>query len=225
MFPPPSGSGGVSGSIASNQVAVGTGTDTIGGDAGFTFNSTTKAVSLIRGINSTLTTDTGIAPSLSLAGQTGDSNSNVLLEFAGGGQILAFASSGGTIAAPTVSADGSLLGYIGFTGYDGTNWGDSGGIEMRVSGTAVSGNYAVPTKMNFGTSTDSSGFSVKMTLLSGGGLLIAATSNNAIQTGDTGDIVLGALKTTGAATGKKVVCVDTTTGKLYASSAGNSCAN
>jgi hypothetical protein len=54
-----------------------------------------------------------------------------------------------------------------------------------------------------------------------GGLTIGSSTNdpgvNQLQ-------VVG-LKTTGSAGGKKVVCVDTTTGVLYASSAGNSCAN
>lgn len=40
-----------------------------------------------------------------------------------------------------------------------------------------------------------------------------------------GGIEIGSLKTTGAATGKKVVCVDTTTGQLYASSSGTECLN
>lgn len=38
-------------------------------------------------------------------------------------------------------------------------------------------------------------------------------------------ILVENLKTTGAATGKKVVCVDTTTGQLYASSSATECAN
>ncbi len=40
-----------------------------------------------------------------------------------------------------------------------------------------------------------------------------------------GDFTISALKTTGAATGKKIVCVDTLTGKLYASSSNDTCAN
>lgn len=40
-----------------------------------------------------------------------------------------------------------------------------------------------------------------------------------------GHLLVLDLKTTGAATGKKVVCVDTTTGQLYASSSGTDCSN
>lgn len=40
-----------------------------------------------------------------------------------------------------------------------------------------------------------------------------------------GTVLIADLKTTGAATGKKVVCVDTTTGQLYASSTGVDCSN
>lgn len=40
-----------------------------------------------------------------------------------------------------------------------------------------------------------------------------------------GPILSDDLKTTGSASGKKVVCVDTTTGQLYASSTGTDCSN
>ncbi len=40
-----------------------------------------------------------------------------------------------------------------------------------------------------------------------------------------GSTTLDTLKTTGAATGKKVVCVDTANGKIYASSTGTDCSN
>ena len=40
-----------------------------------------------------------------------------------------------------------------------------------------------------------------------------------------GALIAGGLKTTGAASGKKVVCVDTSTGQLYASSTGVDCSN
>lgn len=40
-----------------------------------------------------------------------------------------------------------------------------------------------------------------------------------------GSVNIKSLKTTGAATGKKVVCVDTTTGRLYASSTSTDCSN
>jgi hypothetical protein len=42
---------------------------------------------------------------------------------------------------------------------------------------------------------------------------------------NTGAIFATSLKTTGSASGKKVVCVDTTNGKLYASSTGTDCSN
>ncbi len=50
------------------------------------------------------------------------------------------------------------------------------------------------------------------------------TNKWALMTG-AGNVDLGVLKTTGAATGKKVVCVDTSNGRLYASSSGVACAN
>ena len=40
-----------------------------------------------------------------------------------------------------------------------------------------------------------------------------------------GEVFVAALKTTGAATGKTVVCVDTATGQLYASTSPVACAN
>lgn len=43
--------------------------------------------------------------------------------------------------------------------------------------------------------------------------------------GTTGVITAAGLKTTGSATGKTIVCVDTTTGILYASTSGDTCAN
>jgi hypothetical protein len=47
-----------------------------------------------------------------------------------------------------------------------------------------------------------------------------------LQLGDAGvHVQVTDLKTTGAATGKKTVCVDTTTGQLYASSTGTDCSN
>lgn len=47
-----------------------------------------------------------------------------------------------------------------------------------------------------------------------------------LQLGDAGvHILVTDLKTTGAATGKKTVCVDTSTGQLYASSTGTDCSN
>ncbi len=47
-----------------------------------------------------------------------------------------------------------------------------------------------------------------------------------MQLGDAGvHVLVSDLKTTGAATGKTVVCVDTSTGRLYASSSGVACAN
>lgn len=54
---------------------------------------------------------------------------------------------------------------------------------------------------------------------------VTGTVPRAIQTAVQGDIVFGALTVTGAATGKNVVCVDTATGKLYASSTGTDCSN
>lgn len=42
---------------------------------------------------------------------------------------------------------------------------------------------------------------------------------------DGAQVNIDGLKTTGAATGKKVVCVDTATGRLYASSTGTDCSN
>ena len=51
------------------------------------------------------------------------------------------------------------------------------------------------------------------------------TSNNIILGATTNALKVNALTTTGAASGKKVVCVDTTTGQLYASSTGTACDN
>lgn len=53
----------------------------------------------------------------------------------------------------------------------------------------------------------------------------AAALAEAVRITGAGQLLVQGLKTTGAATGKTVVCVDTTTGQLYASTSGIACAN
>jgi hypothetical protein len=60
---------------------------------------------------------------------------------------------------------------------------------------------------------------------SGAGAGAPALGTNDIQLLSTGVVKIANLKTTGSAGSKKVVCVDTATGQLYASSSDTQCAN
>ena len=64
-----------------------------------------------------------------------------------------FFSSNGTVAAPTVSSNSSLAGQIHFSAYDGTSYGQNGGIFGQVDGTISTG--TVPIAIRFLTGTTS----------------------------------------------------------------------
>lgn len=118
--------------------------------------------------------------------------------------------------------DGDVSQLIGFGGYAHHEGAGivavAHGIEGLVFGTGIyTTAVAVFAAANVGTITNSYGVYVE-TQAAG------STSNYAVYT-NAGNIRLGALTTTGAATGKKVVCVDTATGILYASSTGIDCSN
>lgn len=82
--------------------------------------------------------------------------------------------------------------------------------EVGVGRTAVAGTILY---VDGGSSTGSDMLMVKNNTLIG------------LQVQDDGIVIMEQLKTTGAATGKSVVCVDLATGRLYASSTGTDCSN
>jgi len=92
-------------------------------------------------------------------------------------------------------------------------------------GFSFGGNYANPPAYIGFQDTEGSSFTF-------GDLVFGTRSTNAntaaterLRILSDGTINIEDLKTTGAATGKNVVCVDTATGKLYASSTGTDCSN
>ncbi len=135
-----------------------------------------------------------------------------------GANILAYPGSGaiqGYGASILVSGDGASTGD--FTGVKVTAGGGDGtgftnGVLVNQSGNGSNKYTGIYLGAASGTGSNVSQIQTED---SGGAQLRLGT----------GDIIFGALKTTGAATGKKVVCVDTTTGKLYASSTGVDCSN
>jgi len=72
-------------------------------------------------------------------------------------------------------------------------------------------------------------YTLNVVLRDGGGTdrnALSARTKNVLQIGSQfNNVAIDALKTTGNAGGKQVVCVDTTTGQLYASSTATDCSN
>jgi hypothetical protein len=131
----------------------------------------------------------------------------------------------------TVTANTAIYaqGYVSGVGTTTKN----AGIEIFVGGADTS----IITD-NYGLLID--GTSVGMTLTNNYGIYIAdqtvastlnyaffyaAPSSKEFAIKADGQVIVGALKTTGSASSKKVVCVDTSTGQLYASSTGTDCSN
>lgn len=118
-------------------------------------------------------------------------------------------------------------------------------VTNTVAGTIVQGFAGVLQVINLGLGeiTASAGLVVRSPINSGGGTMpsvwgvyiedqtmAGATTNYQLYSAGTLPISVGSaivrdLQTTGAAAGKKTVCVDTATGKLYASSTGTDCSN
>lgn len=112
----------------------------------------------------------------------------------------------GTEAAPTIVQSGDVIGSVTFAGYDGAAY--IGAVQLQAGVDATPGTNDMPGVLNVLTTPDGS-----------------ATAALRLQIKNTGAVLILDLKTTGAATGKKVVCVDTATGQLYASSTGTDCSN
>jgi hypothetical protein len=107
---------------------------------------------------------------------------------------------------PLIVQSGDGTGSISFYGYDGTQYLAAAQIGGTVNGSPSSND--MPGNLFFSTTLDG-----------------AAAPTVRLEITNTGTVLVNDLKTTGAATGKKVVCVDTTTGQLYASSTGTDCSN
>ncbi len=129
-------------------------------------------------------------------------HTNYLANTAGG--LSFFQHARGTQGSPAALVSGDELGAFIFRGHDGTAFRQTAAITALVNGSVSTNN--VPTDLIFYTGVTDFG-TERIRISSGGAVAIAD------------------LKTTGAATGKKVVCVDTATGQLYASSTGTDCSN
>jgi len=102
---------------------------------------------------------------------------------------------------------------------DTFSWGTNGACDDGATGVAVTGaNQAL-----------SSGAVIKFATTTGHTLAdkwsVVATAAADYGSLSASALSFDALKTTGSATGKKVVCVDTATGIMYASSTGTDCSN
>ncbi len=102
---------------------------------------------------------------------------------------------------------------------DTFKWGTNGGCDDGATGVAITG----------ANQTLSAGVVIKFAATTGHTATnkwsVVATAAADYGSLSTSVAQMNALKTTGAATGKTVVCVDTSTGQLYASSSGVACAN
>jgi hypothetical protein len=99
------------------------------------------------------------------------------------------------------------------------------GVQGVVTGTANTAGAAFTVAGSQGTGTGLGGDVIVSVSTAGGA---GSTQNplvEAVRVTSALKVIMQDLKTTGAATGKKSVCVDTATGQLYASSAANNCAN
>lgn len=106
---------------------------------------------------------------------------------------------------------------LNVTGYSVTGSGTSGLASytgtLNTSGVAHVNDWSI-------TNTASGAGSTLFRIRAG-----AAGATDVLRVTTPGQVLVEALKTTGAATGKKIVCVDLTTGQLYASSSDVQCLN
>lgn len=212
-----SGGGTIGGSIASGQVAVGSGTNTITGSAGFLFDTSGKFLSIGAAASSSAAVFWSGYPAVYVEEQAGDLTPgfvsyvyNTTANFAGGNFPMR---SRGTPAVPTAVLSGDNLGVaVEPTVYTGSAWGYGGSLYMEAgenwSSSATGTKFVMLVTPNGENQTASKRYDFSPTLLSA-----------------PGDISAVGLKTTGAASGKTIVCVDVSTGRLYASSSGVACAN
>ena len=125
---------------------------------------------------------------------------------------ILFASHGGTLATPTATAHPSVLGEMDFVGHDGSNYLYSAVLSVIRAG---GGAGYVSSRFRFDL-TDLDGTFI------GGAFQIEPQTDGSLLLGQ--NLQLSGLATTGAATGKTIVCADTN-GKLYRSSSADTCAN
>lgn len=129
----------------------------------------------------------------------------------------------GTIGSLSATQIGDALSTFGGGGYDGTAYttiGNSPGFTYYAEeswNTGAHGSYLGISTVAAGGITPTE----KIRVSSSGGLEIG---NVGVDPG-AGQILVNGLKTTGAAAGKVEVCVDLSTGKLYASSSATNCLN
>lgn len=129
-------SGGIGGSIADTQVAVGSGTDTIAGDAGFTYDAASKSLFIGASSGSSAASFWSGYPFVYIEEQTGDLTPgfvsyvySTIANVSGGNFPMR---SRGTPASPTAVLSGDKLGVaVEPAAYTGVGWGYSGTLYME----------------------------------------------------------------------------------------------
>ena len=140
------------------------------------------------------------------SGNTGIAASNYGVN-SNGAQLILRKSRHGTIGSHTIVNNNDVVGQYAFGASNGNGYDNPAYIQAVIDGTP-GGSNDMPTRLEFYNAPDASSTAVL-------NLVIKAT----------GQVLVTALKTTGSATGKTVVCVDVATGQLYASTSGVACAN
>jgi hypothetical protein len=105
--------------------------------------------------------------------------------------------------------------------------GDTNGITndyYRIIGFGYSGGTNLPAYMGY-QDTSNSGSTKGALVFGTRDVTTDSAPTERLRIASDGGVLIADLKTTGAATGKKMVCVDTTTGKLYASTSSTDCLN
>lgn len=223
--------------VVANQLALGSGGDP-------TFASTYTTISnLINGVTGTVTTQPfynstnllTLNPSANATQDIGGSLTSVIS--AGSKDFTAVYGIHSLVALVNSGTNTVVSGVrssVQFAGAGTT--GTQNGLQILTGNTdvgTVTNNIGVligtPTLTGGGAITNSYGINISNQTVSGATLNYAfiynaPASKEFIIQAD-GEVLVKALMTTGAASSKKVVCVDTATGKLYASSTTTDCSN
>ncbi len=243
------GAGGVTGTGAATEVTYWTGTSSVSGNANLLFNPAllTRGQFQVGLLNGNAAFDDNIEGWWGLNGTanvgtitgTGASSGLVVQQQGAGGfvqgiSLMAFGTDN-TVEGAAVDALNMDAGYNSaidddtriVRGADIAAGNAGSGIVGTVVGVSVAGNpfcSNCPTVTRAGVHVTSQGQNSGVTNAYGIWLddQVNATNNYAIKAG-TGKIEFDELKTTGSASGKKVVCVDTSTGLLYSSTGDTGC--
>jgi hypothetical protein len=190
----------LTGSIATGQVAFGSGANTITGEAEFYYDTSNNTLSI--GGTDSMTVN-GSAITTRFATHTADGVTEVNAEFhkygatAGSGSSIYFSRARGSLGAATVVQNGDTLAYIGIAGYDGTDYALGGYLKWTVG--AAPGNNDMPTSFALGLSPDGTQTPVDVFTITSAA---AATLSNtlAVTTSVTTPIVIGSTSASGTLT-------------------------